>query len=407
MNTVQAPLASLSILAPCRSLPAEGDELQNATHAASFSALLRAYQHLVAARAPVFILKNGDVAWEGDIEELSALQLVAVSSASEGGGLEIESRYAMSRIDWAGVMSQVAKAVSHEHFISTPEEMLRVFASAVRAEAARASAAFRGNAVPLLGVERHAQDGSITVRFAGIWLAGDEAAEVAARDGGCVLLDHEAEGRGLKEAMVAAVMLAMVFEGTAGAVESPSNGKAKTSWFASIFGGGSSGSSERQGKGDVLKVTSQRLVQAPPRIYRSVLDNPSGGALKVVIDIGDQRAYLLRGGQVAFETPISTAQAGRWTPRGTYSITEKVRSGKMSTIYNCALPGWMRVGGTAVGMHEGQLPGYPASHGCIRMPIESALFIFDHAPQGTTVQIVDQWAPPAAAPAGGALVAQN
>ncbi len=82
------------------------------------------------------------------------------------------------------------------------------------------------------------------------------------------------------------------------------------------------------------------------------------------------------------------------TKRGTFSITEKIRSGKYSNIYHCPLPGWMRIGDLPIGMHEGELPGYPASHGCVRMPIESALFIFDHAPRGTTVQIVDSWTRP-------------
>lgn len=118
--------------------------------------------------------------------------------------------------------------------------------------------------------------------------------------------------------------------------------------------------------------------------------------LRVIVNIGAQRAFLVKDGQIAFETPISTGRGPRMTPRGTFKITEKIRTGKISTIYKCPLPGWMRVGEMPIGMHEGELPGYPASHGCIRMPLESAHFIFDRAPVGTTVQIVDSWSPPAA-----------
>lgn len=295
-------------------------------------------------------------------------------------------------------------AIGNEHFLSTPTEMLRVFAGAVRDACSVVASGFSGAPVPLLLVEN--EDGGsdcTTVRFIGILLVDGSSEELPGMggDGSCLLLDGEAEGRGLKEIVMSAAMLAMVFQSTASAGDARLASPQKTSWLASIFGG-----SERSGRGEVLKVTSQKLVQAPPRIYRNVLDKPGGGSLKVVVDIGDQRAYLVRGGEIAFETPISTAQSGRWTPRGTYSITEKVRSGKVSTIYNCPLPGWMRVGETAVGMHEGMLPGYPASHGCIRMPIESAHFIFDHAARGTTVQIVDSWAPPQQQ-TGGTLVAQN
>ena len=65
----------------------------------------------------------------------------------------------------------------------------------------------------------------------------------------------------------------------------------------------------------------------------------------------------------------------------------------------------MRLGETAVGMHQGDLPGYPASHGCIRMPLESALFIFDNVKVGTPVEVVDSWSPQPAGAAQGNLVA--
>ena len=403
MSTAAVSTVSLSVLAPAAALPAEGLENANAISTSpGINALLGAYQGLVSAGAPVFVLKNGDIAWEGRIEDLSAMQLIGVMGDAATGAVEIEERYAMSRIDWAGVMAETSKAMSAEHFLSTPVDLLRVFASAVRDAAREATTAFKGEAIPLLEVERDKTSDTIRVRFLGICLADETTRRELQAGGSCVLLEQEVEGRGIKEAVMAAAMLAMVFQSTASAADNRAAEPQKTSWFASLF----SGNGQRAGKGEVLKVTSQRIVQAPPRIYRSILDNPALGSLKVIVDIGDQRAYLVRGGQVAFETPISTAQAGRWTPRGTYHITEKVRSGKVSTIYNCALPGWMRVGETAVGMHEGMLPGYPASHGCIRMPIESAHFIFDRAPSGTTVQIVDNWSPAPTMPAG-ALVAQN
>ena len=110
---------------------------------------------------------------------------------------------------------------------------------------------------------------------------------------------------------------------------------------------------------------------------------------RVVVDVKAQRAYLFVDGKLAFETPVSTASKGRTTPRGTFTITEKIRTGKHSTIYKSAMPYWNRLDQSAIGMHTGQLPGYPASHGCIRLPDESARFIFDNAPKGTTVQVVD------------------
>ena len=70
------------------------------------------------------------------------------------------------------------------------------------------------------------------------------------------------------------------------------------------------------------------------------------------------------------------------------------------------MPYWNRLDQSAIGMHTGQLPGYPASHGCIRLPDESARFIFDNAPKGTTVQVVDALAA-APQPTTAGLMASN
>ncbi len=142
--------------------------------------------------------------------------------------------------------------------------------------------------------------------------------------------------------------------------------------------------------GTPLEVKTQKLKQAGPKIYPSGLTGQKeDAARRVLVDVKAQRAYLLIDGKLAFETPVSTGAKGRKTPRGTFSITEKIRKGKRSTLYKSAMPFWNRLGESAIGMHTGQLPGYPASHGCIRLPGESARFIFDNAPKGTTVEVVD------------------
>ncbi|HEX2750704.1 MAG TPA: L,D-transpeptidase [Verrucomicrobiales bacterium] len=152
--------------------------------------------------------------------------------------------------------------------------------------------------------------------------------------------------------------------------------------------------------GTPLEVKTQKLKQPGPKIYPSGLAGQKEDATRrVLVDVKAQRAYLLIDGKLAFETPVSTGAKGRKTPRGTFSITEKIRKGKRSTLYKSAMPFWNRLGESAIGMHTGELPGYPASHGCIRLPGESARFIFDNAPKGTTVEVVDALA---AAPKPGA-----
>lgn len=112
---------------------------------------------------------------------------------------------------------------------------------------------------------------------------------------------------------------------------------------------------------------------------------------KVVIDIASQRAFLVIDDLVAIDTAISSARRGKHTPRGDYTITEKVRSGKISTLYHVYMPYWMRLGQTTIGMHVGDLPGYPASAGCIRLPQSVAPFLFEQVSLGVAVEIVDFW----------------
>ncbi len=112
---------------------------------------------------------------------------------------------------------------------------------------------------------------------------------------------------------------------------------------------------------------------------------------KIVIDIGRQRAFLVIHGLVAIDTAVSSARRGKRTPRGTFKITEKVKSGKVSTIYHVYMPYWMRIGQTTEGLHVGDLPGYPASAGCIRLPQTVAPILFEHTSIGVPVEVVDSW----------------
>lgn len=153
-------------------------------------------------------------------------------------------------------------------------------------------------------------------------------------------------------------------------------------------------SAERQGN------AYKRGLYARPKIERQksgarinpmVLSQSTRNNTRLVIDIADQRGYLLVNGKVAVDTPVSTARPGKYTPRGSFSMTQRVRSGKYSTIYGVEMPYWMRLSGTAFGVHAGHLPGYPASAGCVRLPASAAQVIFDNTTYGTKVNIYSSW----------------
>lgn len=107
---------------------------------------------------------------------------------------------------------------------------------------------------------------------------------------------------------------------------------------------------------------------------------------KIVVSIDDQRARFYKDGQVLYSTECSTGKDGFRTPRGTFVITDKSRL-RYSSLYGAAMPFFMRLSGSAVGMHQGNCPGYPASHGCIRLPYTYAKNFFGVAQVGDVVVV--------------------
>ena len=138
------------------------------------------------------------------------------------------------------------------------------------------------------------------------------------------------------------------------------------------------------------------------------------GSPSISINLSEQRAYFYKSRELVGVSVISTGREGFGTPSGSYKIIQKDKDHK-SSIYGdfvdssggvirkdidlskdpkppgaifdgARMPFFMRVTG-GVGMHEGFLPGYPASHGCIRMPGFMAESFFNNVSVGTPVTI--------------------
>lgn len=107
---------------------------------------------------------------------------------------------------------------------------------------------------------------------------------------------------------------------------------------------------------------------------------------KVVVSRSDQRARFYKNGELVYSTRCSTGKSGYRTPGGTYVITDKTRL-RYSTLYGSAMPFFHRLSGSAIGMHEGYVPGYPASHGCIRLPYQYAKIFFEQTQLGDIVVV--------------------
>jgi hypothetical protein len=91
------------------------------------------------------------------------------------------------------------------------------------------------------------------------------------------------------------------------------------------------------------------------------------GPLQIVVSIGTQRVTLFSNGVPVAHGPISTGTASHPTPLGIFSILEKSRHHRSNLYSNAPMPYMQRLTWSGVALHEGVLPGYPASHGCIRL----------------------------------------
>lgn len=157
--------------------------------------------------------------------------------------------------------------------------------------------------------------------------------------------------------------------------------------------------------------------QDPINVSARLLEQLTPENSHVRVSLSKQRAYLMMGDEIVIDSPISSGKRARPTPPGSFHVMEKdknhrsniygdfvdssgriVRRGVSSRIdsapsgthYVGADMKWfMRLTDGGVGMHVGFLPGYPASHGCIRMPSVTAEMFYNHVKVGTPVVVGD------------------
>ena len=136
------------------------------------------------------------------------------------------------------------------------------------------------------------------------------------------------------------------------------------------------------------------------------------GSPKIEIDLSEQKAYYYKGGQLVGVSRISSGDSKHRTPTGTYRVTEKdvdhrssaygdfvdsagnpvvrdvdVRKDKRppgTRFLGAAMSNFLRFN-RGIGMHAGFLPGYPASHGCVRLPDWISEKFYQHSKLGTPV----------------------
>ena len=114
------------------------------------------------------------------------------------------------------------------------------------------------------------------------------------------------------------------------------------------------------------------------------------GATTIVISLRRQLAYVYRSGRLIGAATISSGSAGHESPIGRFNILEKAKLHRSNRYSAAPMPFMLRLNWYGVAMHGGNVPGYPASHGCIRLPMGFAKTLFETAGVGDLVFVTEE-----------------
>jgi L,D-transpeptidase catalytic domain len=114
---------------------------------------------------------------------------------------------------------------------------------------------------------------------------------------------------------------------------------------------------------------------------------PAADPIMAIVSIKSQQVTFYDAEGWILRAPVSTGTTGRETPAGVFAVLEKNKEHHSSLYDDASMPNMLRITWNGVALHGGPLPGYAASHGCIRMPFDFAEKVFDKAPMGMRVII--------------------
>lgn len=122
----------------------------------------------------------------------------------------------------------------------------------------------------------------------------------------------------------------------------------------------------------------------PPRSVGDVLDS----GVVITISLASQQMHVFRDGVLWRSSPVSTGKRGKETPAGVFAILQKKTFHRSNLYSNAPMPFMQRLTWDGIAIHAGDLPGYPASHGCIRLPKDFAAELFKITSAASTAVIV-------------------
>ena len=143
----------------------------------------------------------------------------------------------------------------------------------------------------------------------------------------------------------------------------------------------------------LMAITTAQPADAAPRQARpertaeATAPRDAGEPIMAIVSIKSQKVTFYDGGGWILRAPVSTGTKGRETPAGVFSVVEKDKDHRSSLYDDAWMPNMLRITWNGIALHGGPLPGYPASHGCVRMPFGFAEKLFDKVRIGTRIII--------------------
>ena len=130
-----------------------------------------------------------------------------------------------------------------------------------------------------------------------------------------------------------------------------------------------------------------RMEHLKPGKYLWAPEIAPAGPVTVIVSLATQKAYAYRNGVPIGISTVSTGRDGHATPTGVFTVLQKDADHVSNVYKDAAMPFMQRLTWGGIAMHAGNLPGYPASHGCIRLPPAFAKLLFGITRLGITVVI--------------------
>jgi lipoprotein-anchoring transpeptidase ErfK/SrfK len=124
-----------------------------------------------------------------------------------------------------------------------------------------------------------------------------------------------------------------------------------------------------------------------PGQYLWATTTPTDGDTRIVVDLLTQMAYVYRGSTLVGASTMSSAKTGHITPYGYWTVLEKRPFYRSKKYDNAPMPWMQRIDDYGIAFHGGINPGFPASHGCMRLPMKFAEKLYGVTKVGTKVVI--------------------